>query len=75
LIAIAYIPTNSHLKNVKSEVFAAAGAADDGSLAVVYSGNWLAGAFRPAFCGTLTYSDQAGAMARFSFEGAELQYT
>ena len=34
----------------------------------------MAGAFRPAFHGTLTYSDQAGALARFSFEGAELQY-
>ena len=30
--------------------------------------------FRPAFGGTLTYSDQPGATARFSFAGAELQY-
>ena len=70
---------------VKFEVFAAvgrvprsigvlAGAVDDGSPAVVYSGHWLPGAFRSAYGGTLTYSDEAGATARFFFEGTELQY-
>jgi hypothetical protein len=70
---------------VRFEVFAAggrvprsigalAGAVDDASPAVVYSGHWLPGAFRSAFGGTLTYSDEAGATARFSFEGTELQY-
>ena len=51
-----------------------AGAVDDASPAVVYSGHWTAGAFRSAFRGTLTYSVEPGAVARFSFEGTELQY-
>jgi len=51
-----------------------AGAVDDASPVVVYSGHWSAGAFRSAFRGTLTYSDEPGAVARFPFEGAELQY-
>jgi hypothetical protein len=51
-----------------------AGAVDDSSSAVVYSGNWLAGAFHSAFHGTLTWSDEPGAVARFSFQGGELQY-
>ena len=51
-----------------------ADAVDDTSPAVVYSGTWTAGAFRPAFRGTVTYSDRRGAAARFSFEGTELQY-
>jgi hypothetical protein len=51
-----------------------AGAVDDRSPAVVYSGHWLQGTFRSAFGGTLTYSDEAGATARFFFEGTELQY-
>jgi uncharacterized membrane protein YgdD (TMEM256/DUF423 family) len=70
---------------VRFEVFAAAGkvprsigvlagAVDDGSPAVVYSGHWVPGAFRSAYGGTLTYSDEAGATARFDFEGTELQY-
>lgn len=73
---------------LKSEVFPAAGplepywdhtellaaAVDDASPAVVYSGNWLAGAFRSAFRQTLTFSDEPGAVARFSFEGTELHY-
>jgi len=73
---------------VKSEVLPAAGSAelhggrvetpaaavDDASPAVAYSGNWVAGMFGSAFHGTLTYSDEPGATARFSFEGAELQY-
>jgi hypothetical protein len=68
---------------LKSEVFPAAGpaepngdrievpaaAVDDASPAVVCSGNWPAGAFRSAFRGTLTFSDEPGAVARFSFEG------
>lgn len=70
---------------VKFEVFAAvgrvprssgvfAGAVDDGSPAVVYSGHWVSGVFRSAFGGTMTYSGEAGATARFFFEGTELQY-
>jgi hypothetical protein len=73
---------------VKSEVFAAAGpvapywnrialmasAVDDASPAVVYSGHWSAGTFRSAFRGTLTFSDEPGAVARFAFQGVELQY-
>jgi hypothetical protein len=73
---------------LKSEVFSAAhpvepywnrievpaAAADDTSPAVVYSGNWGTGAFRSAFRGTLTFSDEPGAVARFSFEGTELLY-
>jgi uncharacterized membrane protein YgdD (TMEM256/DUF423 family) len=70
---------------VKFELFAAigrvprstgvlAGAVDDRSPAVVYSGHWLPGAFRSAYGGTLTYSDEAGATARFVFDGTELQY-
>jgi hypothetical protein len=51
-----------------------AGAVDDASSAVVYLGNWTAGAFGLAYRGTLTYSDQLGAVARFAFEGSELQY-
>jgi hypothetical protein len=51
-----------------------AGAVDDGSPAVVYSGHWTPGSFRSAYGGTLTYSDEAGATARFVFEGTELQY-
>jgi hypothetical protein len=49
-------------------------AVDDASPAVVYLGNWRAGAFGLAYGGTLTYSDQRGAVARFSFDGTELQY-
>jgi hypothetical protein len=49
-------------------------AVDDASPAVVYSGNWTAGMFRPAFRGTLTYSNEPGATARLSFTGTELQY-
>jgi hypothetical protein len=73
---------------LKSEVFPAArpvepygdrievpaAAVDDTSPAVVYSGNWGKGAFRSAFRGTLTFSDEPGAVARFSFEGTELLY-
>ena len=70
---------------VRFEVFAAvsrvprsigvlAGAVDDGSPAVVYSGHWMPGSFGSAYGGTLTYSDEAGATARFVFEGTELQY-
>jgi hypothetical protein len=51
-----------------------ADAVDDTNPAVVYSGTWTAGAFAPAFRGTVTFSDRRGAAARFSFEGAELQY-
>jgi hypothetical protein len=51
-----------------------AGAVDDASPAVVYLGNWTARSFGLAYRGTLTYSDQAGAVARFVFEGRELQY-
>ena len=51
-----------------------AGAVDDTSPAVRYGGNWASGAFGSAFQGTLTYSNQPGAMARYSFEGTELQY-
>jgi hypothetical protein len=73
---------------LKSEVFPAArpvepygdhievpaAAVDDASPAVVYSGNWGKGAFRSAFRETLTFSDEPGAVARFSFEGTELLY-
>ena len=70
---------------VKSEVLLAAApvappvelpadAVDDASPAVVYVGNWSAGAFGAAFRGTLTFSDEPGAVARFSFDGTELQY-
>ena len=51
-----------------------AGVVDDASPAVVFLGNWTAGAFGRAYGGTLTYSDRPGAVARFSFEGTELQY-
>ena len=51
-----------------------ADAVDDANSAVIYSGSWTAGAFGSAFRGTLTYSDQPGAVARFWFEGTELQY-
>jgi hypothetical protein len=51
-----------------------AGAVDDASPAMVYLGNWTAGSFGLAYGGTLTYSDQSGAVARFAFEGSELQY-
>jgi hypothetical protein len=51
-----------------------AGAVDDTSPAIVYSGNWQKGAFGSAFHGTLTYCDQPGALAQFSFVGTELQY-
>jgi hypothetical protein len=51
-----------------------ADAVDDASPAVVYSGNWTARAFGAAYRGTVTYSDQPGAAARFSFKGTELQY-
>jgi hypothetical protein len=73
---------------LKSEVFPAAvpvepdwnhievpaAAVDDASPAVVYSGNWSVGPFRSAFRQTLTFSDEPGAVARFSFEGTELLY-
>jgi len=49
-------------------------AVDDANPAVAYSGHWSSGAFRSAFRGTLTYSDEPGAIARFSFEGTEFQY-
>lgn len=50
------------------------GTVDDTNSAVVYAGIWRAGVFRPAFGGTLFYSDQPGATARVCFEGTELQY-
>lgn len=49
-------------------------AVDDTSPAVLYAGNWAAGAFGSAFHGTLTYSYEPGATAQFSFEGVELLY-
>jgi hypothetical protein len=51
-----------------------AGAVDGGSPAVAYSGHWSQGTFGAAYGATLTYSDEAGATARFFFEGTELQY-
>jgi hypothetical protein len=51
-----------------------ADAVDDTSAAIRYSGNWKSDAFGSAFHGTLTFSDQPGASARYSFEGTELQY-
>lgn len=50
------------------------GAVDDASPAVSYSGKWSKAAFRSAFGGTLSFSDEPGAVARFSFDGTELQY-
>jgi len=49
-------------------------AVDDTSPAVVYAGHWTSGAFGSAFHGTLTWSDEPGAIARFSFEGVEFEY-
>jgi len=69
---------------VRAEVFPAAipvsllwdraGAVDDTSPAVVYSGNWQSGPFTSAYNGTLTYSDEPGAVARYSFDGTGLRY-
>ena len=66
----AAVPEEAHWDRIELP----AAADDDASPAVVYSGNWGAGAFRSAFRGTLTFSDEPGAVARFSFEGTELQY-
>jgi hypothetical protein len=73
-VAIGKFEISAAAAPVAPHVELPAGAVDDASPAVVYSGNWIAGAFGPAFRGTLTYSDQRGAVARFSFEGTELQY-
>jgi hypothetical protein len=70
---------------VKSEVFPpvtivpatwdpGAAAVDDASSAISYAGKWSSGTFASAFRGTLTFSDDPGAAARFSFDGVELQY-
>jgi len=66
-ISAAAAPVAPHIEQPVDTV-------DDASPAIVYTGNWRSGAFGLAFRGTLTYSDQRGAMARFAFEGAELQY-
>jgi hypothetical protein len=51
-----------------------AGAVDDASPSIAYSGAWRKTTFGSAFRGTLTYSDELGASARFTFTGAELVY-
>jgi hypothetical protein len=51
-----------------------ADAVDDTSAAIRYWGNWKSDAFGSACHGTLTFSDQPGASARYSLEGTELQH-
>jgi len=50
------------------------GTVDATGNAVAYAGVWQAVPFRPAFGGTLVYSDQPDATARVCFDGTELQY-
>jgi len=47
---------------------------DDTSWRISYVGNWSRGVFEDASNATLTYTDDPGASARFSFDGTELQY-
>ena len=47
---------------------------DDTSWTITYSGDWSRGDFDKAWNSTLTYSDDPGATARFSFDGTELRY-
>ena len=47
---------------------------DDTSWTIAYSGDWSHGDFDKAWNATLTYSDDPGASARFSFDGTELRY-
>ena len=72
--AVAKFEISAAATPVQSPVEVPSDAVDDTSSALVYSGNWTAGAFGSAYRGTLTYSDQPGATARFSFDGSELQY-
>jgi hypothetical protein len=47
---------------------------DDMNWRVSYSGRWMRGVFAGASDETLTYTDEPGAAARFSFEGTAIEY-
>ncbi|HLM99711.1 MAG TPA: hypothetical protein VK335_10540 [Bryobacteraceae bacterium] len=47
---------------------------DDTNWSITYAGNWMRGEFEQASNATLTYTNDPAAVARFSFEGTELQY-
>jgi hypothetical protein len=47
---------------------------DDTNWSITYAGGWVRGEFEQASNATLTYTNDAAAVARFSFEGTELRY-
>jgi hypothetical protein len=50
------------------------GGTDDTDETLAYSGKWSGGAFGRALRGSLTYSGEPGAFARFGFSGSEFTY-
>jgi hypothetical protein len=50
------------------------GKCDDTNWSITYAGHWVRGEFEGSSNGTLTYSNDPAAVARFSFEGTELRY-
>jgi hypothetical protein len=47
---------------------------DDTNWNIAYSGRWLRGEYEAAWNGTLTYTNDPAAVARFSFAGAGVEY-